>query len=318
MALKPGVSVVAVCLTWAFLAFVTASIAAQTSQPAAESPGNPPPVAEGKPQETLPRLKTSRPVSSGRWRPADELPNGNEDTAAEAEEEASNSYVVPTGTRIPLGLINSISTRSAAPGDRVYLETVFPIVVAGKIVIPPGSFVTGTVTAAERPGRVKGKGQLYLRFDMLTLPNGVTRDFLARVGGLDGGLREGLDRDEGAITGDSDKASDATTVIGTTVTGGSVGVMGGLAAGNAGRGAGIGLAAGAAAGLASVLLTRGPDVVLPAGSSLEMVTDRPIEFREDELRFEGGASRGVIRTNTSPTIPQQRPLIGVPRRGGPF
>jgi hypothetical protein len=270
----------------------------------------------GEQQEELPRLKTSRPVSSGRWRPADETATGGDAAAEDQQDE--DVYVVPIGTRIPMGLINSISTRSAAPGDRVYLETVFPIVIEGKMVIPPGSFVTGTVTGSQRPGRVKGKGELYLRFDSLTLPNGVTRDFLARVGALDGGLREGLDRDEGAIKGDSDKASDATTIIGTTVTGGSVGIMGGLAAGNVGRGAGIGMAAGAAAGVASVLLTRGPDVVLPAGASLEMITDRPIEFRTDELQFEGGTSRGVIRTNTAPTINQQRPQIGVPRTGGPF
>jgi type IV secretion system protein VirB10 len=258
-------------------------------------------------------LQTTRPQAAGRWRSADEL-------AADAAPGAiaDSSFTVPAGTRIPLGLINSISTRSAAPGDRIYLETVFPIVVEGKMVIPAGSYVMGTVTSSTRPGRIKGKGEIHLRFDSLTLPNGVTRDFRARVGGLDGGLREGLDRDEGSIKGDSDKGSDALTVAGTTVTGGSIGTMGGLAAGNVGRGAGIGLAAGAATGLATVLLTRGPDVVLPAGSSLELVTDRPLEFSPQDLQFEGGASRGVIRTNQAPTVNQQRPGIGLPGMGRPF
>src|SRR5690349_14673415 len=38
----------------------------------------------------------------------------------------SKTFLVDTGTRIPLSLINSVSTKSSGPGDRVYLETVFP------------------------------------------------------------------------------------------------------------------------------------------------------------------------------------------------
>src|ERR1700742_326646 len=110
--------------------------------------------------------------------------------AQEATPAPAPSFVVDRGTHIPLSLINSVSTKHSAEGDRVYLETVFPILANGKIVIPPGSFVSGTITEVKRPGRVKGRGELYLRFDSLTLSNGVTRDFKARVGGIDGGGSE--------------------------------------------------------------------------------------------------------------------------------
>jgi len=96
------------------------------------------------------------------------------------------NYRIETGTHIPLSLINSVSTKNAIPGDRVYLETVFPILADGRIVIPPGSYVAGTITEIKRPGRVKGRGEFHLRFDSLTLPNGATRDFRAHVTGLDG------------------------------------------------------------------------------------------------------------------------------------
>ncbi len=122
------------------------------------------------------------------------------------------SFEVTTGTRIPLGLINSISTKQAVEGDRVYLESVFPILVDGKIVIPPGSYVAGTVTQARRAGRIKGRSELFIRFDSLTLPNGVTRDFRARVGGLDGRASEELDRSEGKIKGEGNKGGDVRTV----------------------------------------------------------------------------------------------------------
>src|ERR1700690_545437 len=83
------------------------------------------------------------------------------------------SFQVDPGTRIPLSLINSVSTKNAAPGDRGYLETVFPILVGSRIVIPPGSWVQGTITEVKRPGKVKGRGEFHMRFDSLTLPNGV-------------------------------------------------------------------------------------------------------------------------------------------------
>ena len=47
--------------------------------------------------------------------------------AAEAPKPAP--FVVTAGTKVPLSLINTISTKHSAPGDRVYLETAFPILV---------------------------------------------------------------------------------------------------------------------------------------------------------------------------------------------
>jgi len=187
-------------------------------------------------------------------------------------------YFVDPGTKILLNLINSISTKNAAEGDRVYLESAFPVLVDGRIVIPTGSYVTGTVTQVKRAGKVKGRSALFIRFDSLTLPNGVTRDFRARPSTLDGDQRGSLDKSEGKITGDSDKLGDATKVA----TAGSYGAMiGGVA--NGVKGAGIGAGAGAAAGLAGVLMSRGPDAVLERGSTMEMLLDRQLQFQEDEI-----------------------------------
>src|SRR5260370_3704614 len=200
-------------------------------------------------------------------------------------EAAAGDYVVEPGARIPLSLINSVSTKHSAEGDRVYLETTFPILVNGKIVIPPGSYVAGTVTQVKRQGSVKCRGELYLRFDSLTLPNGVTRDFRARVGALDGRAGEELDRTEGKIRSEGNKAGDARTIGEAAAAGASVGVIAGGAAGHYGMGAGIGAAAGATAGMVGVLLSRGPDAVLARGQTLEMILDRPIAFNESELNF---------------------------------
>src|SRR5215813_3556744 len=159
-------------------------------------------------------------------------------------------YMVEVGTKVPLSLINSISTKHSAEGDRVYLETVFPVLVNGRIVVPVGSWVAGTVTQVKKPGRVKGRGELYVRFDSLTLPNGVTRDFHGRIGSMDGNAKDELDRTEGTVRSEGNKAGDARTVGEAAAAGTSVGVIAGGAAGHYGMGAGIGAAAGAAAGMA--------------------------------------------------------------------
>ena len=201
------------------------------------------------------------------------------------------AFVVEPGTHIPLSLINSVSTKNSVPGDRVYLETVFPIMVDGRIVIPPGSYVSGTITDVQRPGKVKGRGEFHLRFDSITLPNGTTRDFRARVSGLDGRASEELDRREGSIKSEGNKAGDTRTVAETAGAGASVGAFAGAASGAAGMGAGIGAAAGAAAGLIGVLFTRGPEAVLAKGTTLEMVLDRQVKFDDSDLDFSNSPVR---------------------------
>ncbi len=238
-----------------------------------------------------------------------------------AERSDSGRYVVEPGTRIPLAMINSVSTKNAAVGDRIYLETVFPIMVNGRIVIPPGSWVAGTVTSVKRPGRIKGRGELYVRFDSLTLPNGVTRDFRARIGSLDGRAREDLDREEGKIRSEGNKASDARTVGEAAAAGASAGTIAGAIGGNTGMGAGIGAAAGATAGLVGVLLSRGPDAVLAKGTTLEMVLDRPLTFTEEEIDF-GPMMRRPGRHSSGEGPPPQRkgrgPRVPVPGRRLPL
>jgi hypothetical protein len=198
---------------------------------------------------------------------------------------APGDYTVTAGTRVPLALINSVSTKHSAEGDRVYLQTVFPILANSRIAIPAGSYVIGTVTEVKKPGRVKGRGELWVRFDSLTLPNGVTRDFRARLGSVDGLSDEELDKAEGKVVSDGDKAGDARTVGEAAAAGASVGLIAGAATQHIGLGTGIGAAAGAAAGMIGVLLTRGPDAVLAKGSTIEMVLDRNLGFAPADLNF---------------------------------
>jgi type IV secretion system protein VirB10 len=204
-------------------------------------------------------------------------------------------------------MVNSVSTKNSVPGDRVYLETTFPVVIENRIVIPAGSYVMGTITSTKRPGKVKGKGEFFLRFDSLMLPNGVTRDFRATVSGLDGRASENLDKKEGVISSEGNKGGDARAIGDTAAMGAGIGGLAGI--GRApGMGAGIGAAAGATAGLIGVLVTRGPDAVLAKGTTVEMVLDRVVTYQDSELDFSNAApqSRAGAGGGPLPSVKSQQ------------
>jgi len=178
--------------------------------------------------------------------------------------------VVPVGTTIPLALVNSISTKTAKDGDGVYARTTFPITVNNEIVIPVGTSIKGKVTEVVRPGRVKGKAELTISFQQIIFPSGNTLPLYATLGSVgEAGTRKG----ETTIEAEGTKGEDAGTVAATSANGAIIGGLGSRTV----KGAGIGAGAGAAVGSAIVLLTRGKDVVLHPGTTLEIVLDRPIE-----------------------------------------
>jgi type IV secretion system protein VirB10 len=189
---------------------------------------------------------------------------------------------VPAGTRVALALRNAVDTKHSREGDRIYLETIYPVVADGRIVIPPGSFVNGTVTISKPAGHPKGKGELYIRFDSLTLPNGATRDFHSHLGSAEG---KTVDRKEGKVSGERDTGRDVGTVAATTGMGASIGGIAGAASGHAIQGVGIGSAIGVAAGLGTLLAKGGPEATLRRGTTLEMILDRDVSFTAAELRW---------------------------------
>lgn len=241
---------------------------------------------------------------NAQWKPdpnaAPPAANSSQQTLKQREQGSGDSYQVDAGTHILLSMINSVSTKAALPGDRIYLETAFPVLSRGHIVIPQGSWVMGTITEVKRPGRVKGRGEMQVRFDSLTLPNGISRSFKSDLGGLDARDNETLKREDSKVTGPGDKKSDVGTVVGTTAAGTVIGSGVGAAAGSVARGAGIGAGGGAAAGLLGVLLTRGPDATLSKGSTVEMVLDRPLTFDPKDLDFANAAPSRTLSEEGRP------------------
>src|SRR5216684_2087318 len=209
---------------------------------------------------TPPQTQASPPQTHDSSSPKSTSPDPSQKASAE-------TLVVPTGTRLPLVLHNAVTTRNARPGDPVYLETLFPIAIKGRILIPAGTYVQGEIQETKRPGKVKGVGEIRMRLNSMILPNGYTVDFNA-----------------------------VPTNAGT-----------GAIAAQSGKGAGIGAGVGAAVGLAAVLLTRGPEMELPRGTTVDIITDRAIYLDANRVNFTdpgrastmpGPANRVPVRNNS--------------------
>ena len=218
---------------------------------------------------------------------------------------AKKRYTVPAGTKVLLKLQSAINTRSAKPGDGVYLSSTFPVVVGNRVMIPAGVFVQGVVDRVERAGRVKGKAQLDMHFTSMIFPNGSVVEIPGVVNSLPGAKQQSVKNDgEGTIEQDGDKGRHAGDVAKVAIpAGGTVGSIGGLPSGHPLAGGLIGLAAGAATvGIVS-LFTRGADVNIENGTQVEMVLQRPL-FLEEENLTEAGSPGTATALVPSPSQPK--------------
>jgi type IV secretion system protein VirB10 len=206
---------------------------------------------------------------------APQLKPRNGVVTAEAKTDAppAPAVVVPTGTKIPLTLKQGVNSKSARPGDPVYAQTAFPITQDNHIVIPAGTFVQGEVQRVVRPGRVKGRAELQMSFTSMIFPNGYTIMLPGAVQNTPGSRDNSVSGKEGTIQGPSNKGKDVGTVVGSSIPGAAIGALA-----DGGKGAAIGAASGGILGLATVLLTRGPDVQLGTGDSIEMILESNIQL----------------------------------------
>lgn len=183
---------------------------------------------------------------------------------------------IPQGAHVLLRMQNSISTRTAQEGDYVYLRTASPVAVQqGGIVLPEGSYVQGVVSASKRSGKVKGRAELAIRLETVTLPSGQSYKFSPHLSSVDAGeTGQKVVGSENTIQQGPETAKDAGRIA---IFAGSGAALGGLTD-RGWKGAGIGAGAGGAVGLATVLLTRGHEVDLKQGTTLDVVFDRPVRL----------------------------------------
>jgi hypothetical protein len=192
---------------------------------------------------------------------------------------AKPSVEIPAGTKVALRLKQAISTKTAREGDAVYAETTFPIAIDDRILIPVGTYVQGKISHIQRGGHIKGRAELLIHFTSMIYPSGYTVMLPGALENVPGAEHATMKDSEGTIRQDSDTGKKMETVAKTAGTGAAIGGLGTGTWKGAGIGGGIGAGVGAAIGM----LSRGGDVRLEPGTSVEMVIQRSVPLDGNRL-----------------------------------
>jgi type IV secretion system protein VirB10 len=238
--------------------------------------------------------------------PAAEQPTP-EQPALTQRPNASDAVVIPAGTKVPLVMKHAITTKSARAGDGVYLETMQPVVLDGRILIPEGSYVQGKLVHVKRPGKVKGRGELMMHLTTLVMPQGYMVQLPGAVDSVAGSETGRVKDEEGTVQNEGQKGRDAATVATTTGTGTLIGL-----GTHGGKGAGIGAGAGAAVGVLAVLLTRGNELRIEAGTMVEMELKRDLMLDRQRVEREVGRLDPNYRRVLAPNPPATPPSTAGP------
>jgi len=164
--------------------------------------------------------------------------------------------VVSADSVLGLELESSVSTETARIEDPVEARVVRDVTVGGKIAVPAGTRVVGSVTMVEPGGKVKERARLGVRFHTLVLADSTEVPIQT-----DGIYREG-----------EPPSADSVKKIGGAAVGGAI--LGAILGGT--KGAAIGGAAGAGAGTAAVMAGDRNPAVLLAGTTVTVRLVSPV------------------------------------------
>jgi hypothetical protein len=201
---------------------------------------------------------------------------------------SSAEITIPAGTKIPITLKNTISTRANHEGDPIYAQSTFPVVVNDHIVVPAGTYVQGKITSIKPAGRIKGRAEVLIHFTTLIYPSGYTVILPGSIENAPGVDKSKVKDKEGTIRADSNKAQKAAQIGVPAAEGGAA--VGGLASGTR-AGVGEGALVGGAAGVAIAMLMRGNEVKMGPGTTLEVVLQRDVPVDPTRIRASAVAER---------------------------
>ena len=190
-----------------------------------------------------------------------------------------STITIPAGTRVLLSLVSPLHTTSAIPGSGIYAETAAAVVQDNHVVIPLRAQVQGVVESEQRPGRVKGRAKFLLHFTTLIFPNNYVVPIDGGLQSVPGSAKLRTKGEKGTLEPVDQIDRDVATVTKPALIGGAVGSIRSL-----GPGTFVGAGAGALAGLAKVLFTRGDEIKLPAGATVEMVLQRPLTLELERMK----------------------------------
>ena len=175
---------------------------------------------------------------------------------------------VPTGTHMSLTLNQTLSTETNRVGDSFTATLNEPVRDgSGNVLIPAGATVRGRLTEVNKSGRVGETGILKLAFEAVSF----------------GGRSYPMDGTVVRANPQRSNRTSTSTQVGKVAAGAAAGAILGRVLGKDTKSTLKGAVIGAAAGTAIAMGTADVDVVLPAGSSMDIRLDSPIEIRRTTM-----------------------------------
>jgi type IV secretory pathway VirB10-like protein len=174
--------------------------------------------------------------------------------------EPATPVTVDAGTKLDVRFSRSLSSATSTVGEIFRARIAEDLYAGDRVAIPAGSEVVGEVTQAGPSKKIGGRAVLGLRFTDIVLPSGETVPLKASF------QREGQNK----------SGRDAATIGGATAGGA---ILGRILSKGGGKGTVLGAIIGAAAGAAIASRNPGEEVVIPEGSVLGIVLDRPVEVQ---------------------------------------
>jgi hypothetical protein len=170
--------------------------------------------------------------------------------------------VLPASSVVGLQVDTPLSSERTRLEDRVEARVTRDVSAGGRVAIPAGSRVLGSVTQVERGGKLKERARLGVRFHTLVLADG--REMPLRTESI---LREG-----------ESPSNESARKIGGAAIGGAI--LGAIIGG--GKGAVVGSAAGAAGGSAAVMAGDRNAATLPAGTIVTVRLAAPVTIEVEK------------------------------------
>lgn len=162
---------------------------------------------------------------------------------------------IPSGTSLTLALSDDISSKTAKPGDTLVATVASNVMIGGRVAVPTGSRVTGTITDVISGSRAIGATPMIgIKFNQLELEGG-------QIVPITGDLVE---------EGKSERGRDAAKILGGVAAGAVLGHQ--VKTNNRGKVVG-GLLGGAVGAIAA--RNTGTEVQLSAGSTVTISTGEP-------------------------------------------
>jgi hypothetical protein len=188
----------------------------------------------------------------------------------------TDPFSVPAGTMLHCRTNQTITTMLNKRGDTFTINVTEPVTLNGQVAIPVGASLSGRITLLERPGRVAGVGQMRLKVEQITLPDGRGFPLAATLMTAYGVENVKVVGSEGVIKGPNSHTPDFEEIGAGTVGGTLIGLIFAHPV--------VGAAVGLTATTVDRMRRRGKELTIPIGTQLNYQLTRELALTHDGLR----------------------------------